>query len=42
MANPLWYPTLDEGLRSKLLRFVLNVLQDARFDPARPNAYCEA
>jgi len=42
MANPLWYPALDEGLRGRLLRFVLNVLQDERFDPARANAYCEA
>jgi aminoglycoside phosphotransferase (APT) family kinase protein len=42
MANPLWYPALDERLRSRLLRFVLNVLQDGRFDPARANAYCEA
>jgi hypothetical protein len=42
MANPLWYPALDERLRRTLLSFVLNVLQDARFDPARANAYCEA
>jgi hypothetical protein len=24
------------------LSFVLNVLQEERFDPARANAYCEA
>jgi hypothetical protein len=42
MANPLWYPALDERLRRKMLSFVLNVLADARFDPARANAYCEA
>ena len=42
MANPVWYPALDEELRRRLLRFVLNVLQDARFDPSRANAYCEA
>jgi len=42
MANPLWYPALDAKVRQKLLNFVLNVLQEARFDPARANAYCEA
>ena len=42
MANPVWYPALDERLRRKLLSFVRNVLEDARFDPARANAYCEA
>jgi hypothetical protein len=42
MANPLWYPALDERLRRKLLSFVRNALEDARFDPARANAYCEA
>jgi aminoglycoside phosphotransferase (APT) family kinase protein len=42
MANPVWYPTLDERLRHKLLRLVQNVLQDSRFDPSRVNQYCEA
>jgi aminoglycoside phosphotransferase (APT) family kinase protein len=42
MANPVWYPSLDERVRRKLLRFVLNALQDAPFDPAAANAYCEA
>jgi aminoglycoside phosphotransferase (APT) family kinase protein len=40
MANPVWYPALGEALRGKLLRFVLNVLDTPRFDPARANAYC--
>lgn len=42
MANPLWYPALDAPVRRKLLNFVLNVLQEERFDPARANAYCES
>jgi aminoglycoside phosphotransferase (APT) family kinase protein len=42
MANPIWYPALDERVRRKLLNFVLNVLQEERFDPTRADAYCEA
>jgi hypothetical protein len=42
MASPVWYPTLDERLRRRLFDFVLNVLADERFDPARANAYCGA
>jgi len=42
MANPLWYPALAAPLRDRILRFVLNVLDAERFDPARANAYCEA
>jgi hypothetical protein len=40
MANPLWYPALDTGVRAKLLNFIRNVLDEERFDPARANAYC--
>ncbi len=40
MANPVWYPTLDERLRRRLLDFALNVLAEERFDPRRANAYC--
>jgi aminoglycoside phosphotransferase (APT) family kinase protein len=42
MANPLWYPALDEKVRRQLFNFILNVLDEERFDPARANAYCEA
>ena len=42
MANPVWYPALDESLRRKVLSFVRHVLDEPRFDPARANAYCEA
>ena len=40
MASPVWYPALGEGTRGKVLRFVLNVLDAPRFDPARANEYC--
>ena len=40
MANPLWYPALDERLRRRMLDFVLNVLAAERFEPMRANAYC--
>ncbi len=40
MANPVWYPALNEALRGKLLDFVLNVLAEERFDPRRANEYC--
>ena len=39
MANPVWYPALEAGLRRKILDFALNVLAAPRFDPARVNAY---
>jgi aminoglycoside phosphotransferase (APT) family kinase protein len=35
MANPLWYPALDEKLRRRLLEFVLDALSQDRFDFAR-------
>jgi aminoglycoside phosphotransferase (APT) family kinase protein len=40
MANPVWYPNLDENLRRRLLDFVLNVLAEERFDPRRADEYC--
>ena len=40
MASPVWYPALDEGVRQKLLTFILNVLELDRFDPRKVNAYC--
>ena len=42
MANPVWYPALDEAIRRKVLHFVVNVLDETRFDPRRANAYCAA
>lgn len=42
MANPLWYPALEAGVRRKVLDFALNVLAAPRFDPARAGEYCGA
>jgi len=40
MANPLWYPALDAGVRRKLFNFIGNVLDAPAFDPALANEYC--
>lgn len=40
IANPLWYPTLPSGVRSKLVRFVRSVLDAEVFDPTKANTYC--
>jgi hypothetical protein len=39
MANPLWYPNLAADVRATLIRFVSNVLDAERFDPARVEQY---
>jgi hypothetical protein len=40
MASPVWYPSLPDGVRSKLLTFIVSVLDEEVFDPARVNKYC--
>ncbi len=40
MASPVWYPTLDERVRSALFDFILGVLEAPSFDPARVNTWC--
>lgn len=40
IANPVWYPNLDEAVRRRIFDFLLTVLDAERFDPARVNAYC--
>ena len=40
MASPVWYPALAEGVRRKLLNFILTVLESEAFDPTQVNAYC--
>jgi aminoglycoside phosphotransferase (APT) family kinase protein len=40
MANPLWYPALDAGVRRKLFSFIGNVLDAPAFDPALADEYC--
>ena len=42
VANPLWYPKLDEPVRRRIFDFTLAVLAAERFDPARVNEYCGA
>ena len=42
MANPTWYPRLDDVVRRRLLTFARRVLETPRFDPSRMNSYFEA
>jgi hypothetical protein len=39
MANPLWYPSLASQVREATVSFVVNVLDEDRFDPARVQEY---
>jgi hypothetical protein len=40
LASPLWYPSLADDVRQKLLAFILNVFEQDTFDPRQVNAYC--
>lgn len=40
MASPLWYPTLQDTVRQRILAFILAVLETDRFDPEKVNGYC--
>lgn len=40
MASPVWYPTLPETVRKKILNFIVSVLETDRFDPKKVNDYC--
>lgn len=42
MASPVWYPSLAESVRRKLLAFIRSVLGSDTFDPALVNGYCAA
>jgi hypothetical protein len=42
MASPVWYPSLDETVRERLLNFIVSVLDADCFDPALANKYCGA
>ncbi|MBI5905269.1 MAG: phosphotransferase [Deltaproteobacteria bacterium] len=42
MASPVWYPSLDDGVRRKLFSFLLSALDAPRFDPARVNGWLDA
>ena len=39
IASPLWYPTLSDTVRKRILSFVLAVLDSESFDPTQVNAY---
>lgn len=39
VAHPVWYPNLADLVRETLFRFIENVLEAERFDPARANEY---
>lgn len=40
LASPVWYPKLSIEVRRRLFRFMQNVLDAPRFEPARVNEYC--
>jgi len=42
IASPIWYPHLELEVRTKLFKFIKNVLELERFDPTRVNEYLEA
>ena len=42
MASPVWYPTLPDTVRQKILALILAVLESDSFDPRKANSYCEA
>jgi len=42
MASPIWYPSLSDSVRQKLLAFIIAVLENETFDPERANDYCGA
>ncbi len=42
MASPVWYPSLPDAVRKKMLAFVVAVLESECFDPLKANDYCGA
>jgi Phosphotransferase enzyme family len=42
LASPVWYPQFEDATRQKLLTFMLNLLEQDRFEPRQVNAYCGA
>ncbi len=42
MASPLWYPTLTDTVRQRILAFIVAVLESDRFYPQKANIYCGA
>jgi hypothetical protein len=42
MASPVWYPSMSDEVRTKLLRFIVTILNQDKFNPAEVNRYLEA
>jgi len=42
MASPVWYPTLPDTVRQRMLAFIIAVLESDSFDPQEANRYCGA
>lgn len=40
MASPLWYPSLPDQVRARILAFIMSVLESGCFDPRQANSYC--
>jgi hypothetical protein len=40
LASPLWYPSIADSARQRLLAFILAVLEQDSFDPRQVNSYC--
>ena len=40
MASPVWYPTLPDAVRQRLLTFIVAILESDCFDPRKTNEYC--
>jgi streptomycin 6-kinase len=40
MASPIWYPTLEQTVRTTLFTFIRRVLEAAVFEPERIDEYC--
>jgi hypothetical protein len=41
LASPVWYPTISEDVRRKLLAFAHRVLSTERYEYWRANDYLE-
>ena len=42
LASPVWYPTISEGVRRKLLAFAQRVLSTEQYDHRRADDYLGA
>lgn len=41
IASPIWYPKLENEVREKIFRFILNVLDAERFEPSAIQRYLD-